>query len=175
MPLPRAKLFRVSFRTDTFNTHSPPTAVICDNAAHYGATPEPGEHDTKDIWDRDDAIEVVKTTFRLNAENAALDGTELADEREILLSGIVNAFDSQVRRLDRSVDRLIPKRQDLERPRTAPRSTPANSNCAPSAPKTPGTGATPPWPCVMRWPNRTAATGDAWVCDAAATSRRPAS
>ena len=46
MSLPRAKLFGVSYRTDTFNTQSP-TAVICDNAALYGATPEPGEHDPR--------------------------------------------------------------------------------------------------------------------------------
>ena len=55
MPLPGAKLFKVSYRTDTFNTQSP-TAVICDKAPLYGATPEAGEHDPRGIWDRDDAI-----------------------------------------------------------------------------------------------------------------------
>ena len=48
MSLPRAKLFGFSCRTDTFNTQSP-TAVICDNAALYGATPEPGEHDPRGV------------------------------------------------------------------------------------------------------------------------------
>ena len=65
MPLPRAKLFRLSYCTDTFNTQSP-TAVICDNAALYGATPEPGEHDPRDIWDRDDAIDAVEAASTIN-------------------------------------------------------------------------------------------------------------
>ena len=36
-------------------------------------------------------------------------------ERNALLWGVVNAFDAQVRRLDRSVDRLTPEMRDLER------------------------------------------------------------
>ena len=42
------------------------------------------------------------------------DGTQLADERESLLWGFVNTFDAQVRRLDRSVDRLSPELRDLQ-------------------------------------------------------------
>ena len=95
--------------------HFLPTAVIWDNAALYGATPEPGEHDPRDVWDRDDAIKAASTAFRTLAEGIAPDGTQLADERESLLWGIVNAFDAQVRRLDRRVDKLIPELRDLER------------------------------------------------------------
>ena len=104
----------MTFHTDTFATQSP-TAMICENAALYGATPEPGEHDPREIWDRDEAIEAVSTAFRIIADGAAPDGLQLADERESLLWGIVNAFDAQVRRLDRSVDKLTPGMRDLER------------------------------------------------------------
>ena len=42
------------------------------------------------------------------------DGFQMADERESLLWGFVNTFDAQVRRLDRSVDRLSPELRDLQ-------------------------------------------------------------
>ena len=104
----------MTFHTDTFATQSP-TAMICENAALYGATPEPGEHDPREIWDREEAIEAVSAAFRIIADGAAPDGFQIADERESLLWGIVNAFDAQVRRLDRSADKLTPGMRDLER------------------------------------------------------------
>ena len=52
---------------------------------------------------------------RIPAEGVGPDGTQLADERESLLWGFVNMFDVQVRRLDRSVDRLAPEICDLQR------------------------------------------------------------
>ena len=104
----------MTFDTDTSATQSP-TAMVCENAQLYGATPEPGEHDPREIWDRDDAIDAVSAAFRIIAEGVAPDGFQLADERESLLWGIVNAFDAQVRRLDRSVDRLTPEMRDLMR------------------------------------------------------------
>ena len=104
----------MTFDIDTAETHSV-TATVCEQAQLYGATPEPGEHDPRDIWDRDDAIEAVSAAFNILAEGAAPDGIQLADEREHLLWGIVNAFDAQVRRLDRSVDRLTPELKELER------------------------------------------------------------
>ena len=97
----------------THQAHSP-TAVVCENAALYGATPERGEFDPRDIWDRDQAVTAVSDAFRILAEGVAPDGWQIADERESLLWGIVNAFDAQVRRLDRSVDRLTPKLRDLQ-------------------------------------------------------------
>ncbi|MXW19740.1 MAG: DUF2493 domain-containing protein [Gammaproteobacteria bacterium] len=102
------------FDYDTHQAQSP-TAVICENAALYGATPDRDEFDPRDIWDRDDAIEAAGAAFRTLAEGIAPDGVQLADERESLLWGIVNAFDAQVRRLDRRVDKLIPELRDLER------------------------------------------------------------
>ena len=92
-----------------------PTAVICENAALYGATPSRDEFDPRDIWDEDDALEAVSEAFRVLADNIGPDGTQLADERESLLWGFVNTFDAQVRRLDRGVDRFAPKLRDLQR------------------------------------------------------------
>ena len=90
------------------------TATICENAQLYGATPERGEFDPRDVWDRDDAMDAVSETFRILAEGVAPDGFQLADERESLLWGFVNTFDAQVRRLDRSVDKLSPELRDLQ-------------------------------------------------------------
>ena len=83
------------FDYDTHNAQSP-TAVICENAALYGAAPEPGEHDPRDVWDRDEAITAVSEAFRIVAEGAAPDGFQLADEREHLLWGFVNCLDALV-------------------------------------------------------------------------------
>ncbi len=89
------------------------THAICESAALYGATPERGEFDTREVWDRDDALTAVGEAFRILAEGATPDGFQLADERENLLWGFVNCFDAQVRRLDRGVDRLTPEMRDL--------------------------------------------------------------
>ena len=91
------------------------TATVCENAQLFGATPERDEFDPREVWDRDDAINAVSEAFRIIAEGVAPDGFQLADERESLLWGFVNTFDAQVRRLDRSVDRLAPEIRDLQR------------------------------------------------------------
>ena len=91
------------------------TATICENAALYGAAPEKGEFDTREVWDADDALCAVGEAFRIMAEGVAPDGFQIADERESLLWGIVNCFDAQTRRLDRAADRLMPELRDLER------------------------------------------------------------
>ena len=91
------------------------TATICDNAALFGAAPERGEFDTREVWDRDDAIEAVLESFRVLSQGACPDGTQLADERESLLWGFVNMLDSQTNRLDRAADKLMPELRDLQR------------------------------------------------------------
>ena len=91
------------------------TATICENAQLFGATPERGEFDPRDVWDADDALAAVGEAFRIIAEGVAPDGFQLADERESLLWGFVNCLDAQVRRLDRGVDRLSPELRDLAR------------------------------------------------------------
>ena len=95
--------------------HQSVTATVCENAQLFGATPERDEFDPRDIWDRDDALDAVGEAFRILAEGVGPDGTQLADERESMLWGFVNMLDAQVRRLDRSVDRLAPEIRDLQR------------------------------------------------------------
>ena len=95
--------------------HQSVTATVCENAQLFGATPERGEFDPRDVWDRDDALDAVGEAFRILAEDIAPVGTQLADERESLLWGFVNCLDAQVRRLDRSVDRLTPEIRELQR------------------------------------------------------------
>ena len=90
------------------------TATVCENAALFGAAPERGEFDSREIWDADDATDAVSEAFRILAEGVAPDGFQLADERESLLWGFVNCLDAQVRRLDRAVDRLSPELRDLQ-------------------------------------------------------------
>ena len=91
------------------------TATVCENARLYGATPERDEFDPREVWDADDTMDAVSEAFRIIAEGVGPDGFQLADERESLLWGFVNTFDAQVRRLDRSVDRLSPELRDLQR------------------------------------------------------------
>ena len=91
------------------------TATVCDNAALFGAAPERGEVDTREVWDEDDAIAAVLESFRIIAQGVGPDGSQLADERESLLWGFVNLLDAQTRRLDRAADRLMPELRDLQR------------------------------------------------------------
>ncbi len=91
------------------------TATVCEYAALYGATPERGEFDSRDIWDRDDALAALDEAIRIIALGIAPDGTQLADERESMLWGFVNMLDAQTRRLDRSADKLVPDMKDLQR------------------------------------------------------------
>ena len=91
------------------------TATVCENAALFGAAPERDEFDTRDVWDRDDALAAVAESFRILAEGTCPDGTQLADERESLLWGFVNMLDAQTNRLDRAADKLMPELRDLQR------------------------------------------------------------
>ena len=101
---------------DTIDTQNQSvTATICENAQLYGATPERGEFDPRDVWDQDDATAAVTEAFRIIAEGVAPDGFQIADERESLLWGFVNMLEAQVRRLDRGVDKLTPEMRDLQR------------------------------------------------------------
>ena len=63
------------------------TAATCEQAALFGATPERGEFDSREVWDRDDALAALGEAFRIIAQGIAPDGTQLADERESLLWG----------------------------------------------------------------------------------------
>ena len=105
----------MTFDIDTIETGAQSvTATVCENAALFGAAPERGEFDSRDVWDRDDATEALAEAFRILAEGVAPDGFQLADEREPLLWGFVNMLHAQTQRLDRSVDRLTPDMRDLQ-------------------------------------------------------------
>ncbi len=90
------------------------TAMICEQAALFGATPGPDEFDNRTVWDVTESTDAVLRAFHLLAE-AAPDGTQLADERSNLLWGFVNALDAQAQRLDRAADRIIPQVRELQR------------------------------------------------------------
>ena len=90
------------------------TAAICENAALYGAAPERGEIDSREVWDEDDATQALTEAIRIMVDGITVDGTQMADEREALLWSIVNCFHAQIGRLDRAVDRIVPEMKDLE-------------------------------------------------------------
>ena len=91
------------------------TAMACEAAAMFGATPGRDEFDTRDIWDPDDALSAVTEALRIMAQGIAPDGFQLADERESLMWGFVNMLDAQTQRLDRAADKLMPDLRDLQR------------------------------------------------------------
>ena len=162
---------------DTSQAQSP-TAVICENAALYGATPAPDrdEFDPRDIWDRDGVVAAIGEAFRILAEHVTPDGFQLVDEREHLLWGIVNTLDAQVRRIDRRIDRLTPQMHDLQSAQDGSEVKARGSNSRPTAPATSATAATPSRPCATPRPNSTAPRpATPGVRGAAATSPRPAS
>ena len=92
-----------------------PTAAVCESMALHGASPERGELDSRDVWDEDDAIEALSEAIRVMVEGITVEGTQMADERESLLWGFVNCLHSQIARLDRTIDRIVPEMKDLER------------------------------------------------------------
>ena len=104
------------FDIDTIETEAQSaTAMICENARLFGATPERGEFDPREVWDADEALCAMQEAFGLLADAVAPDGFQLADERESLLWGFVNMLDAQTQRLDRAADRLMPDLRDLQR------------------------------------------------------------
>ncbi len=91
------------------------TAAVCDSIALYGASPERGELDSREVWDEDDALDALSEAIRVIVDGVTVDGTQMADEREALMWGLTNMLHSQVTRLDRAVDRIAPEMRDLER------------------------------------------------------------
>ena len=91
------------------------TVTVCETMALFGAAPERGERDSRVVWDEDDATEALSEAIRIMVEGIAVDGTQMADEREPLMWGLVNMLHSQVNRLDRAVDRLVPEIKDMQR------------------------------------------------------------
>ncbi len=106
----------MTFDIDTFESaEQSATATVCEHAALFGATPERGEFDTRDVWDADEALCAMQEAFGLLADAVAPDGFQIADERESLLWGFVLMLDAQTQRLDRAADKLMPDLRDLQR------------------------------------------------------------
>ena len=91
------------------------TAAVCEQLALYGATPQDGEPDTREVWDRDEATAAIAQVVRLLSHAVAPDGLQLADERENLLWGFANTLHAQMQRLDRTIDKLTPEMRELQR------------------------------------------------------------
>ena len=90
------------------------TATVCESMALFGAAPERGERDSRIVWDEDDATGAMSEAIRVMVNGVTVDGTQMADEREPLMWGLVNMLHSQVQRLDRAVDRIVPEMKDLQ-------------------------------------------------------------
>ena len=91
------------------------TAIVCDSLALFGGAPERDEFDNRDTWDEESALHGLTEAIRIMIEDVTADGTQMADEREPLLWGMVNMLHSQVNRLDRAVDKLMPEIKEMER------------------------------------------------------------
>ena len=91
------------------------TAAVCESTALFGAAPERGELDSRVVWDEDDTMEALSEAIRVIVDGVTVVGTQMADEREALMWGLTNMLHSQVQRLDRAVDRIVPDMRDLER------------------------------------------------------------
>ena len=89
------------------------TAMACDQAALFGATPDPDEFDNRQIWNEEEALSGIEEAIHILAGAVAQDGTQLADERESLLWGFVNALHAQVQRIDRGIDKIAPEMKDI--------------------------------------------------------------
>ena len=89
------------------------TAMACEQAALFGATPGPDEFDNREIWNEDEALAGIEEAIHILAGAVAPDGSQLADERECLLWGFVNTLHAQVQRLDRGIDKIAPEMKDL--------------------------------------------------------------
>ena len=98
---------------DFISTETSQTAMACEQAALFGATPGPEEFDNREIWNEDEALAGIEEAIHILAGAVAPDGTQLADERESLLWGFVNTLHAQVQRLDRGIDKIAPEMKDL--------------------------------------------------------------
>ena len=89
------------------------TAMACEQAALFGATPGRDEFDNREIWNEEETLAGIEEAIHILAGVVAPDGTQLADERESLLWGFVNTLHAQVQRLDRGIDKIAPEMKDL--------------------------------------------------------------
>ena len=99
---------------DAFHASSV-TAGTCTAMQVFAAAPGRDEFDSRDIWDREDAIVALGQAIRIMVAGLTGEGTQLFDEREPLLWGFVNMLHQQLQRLERTVDKILPELKDLQR------------------------------------------------------------
>ena len=104
--------WRESCTTFISTETSSQTAIACEQAALFGATPGPDEFDNREIWNEEEALAGIEEAIHILAGVVAPDGTQLANERESLLWGFVNALHAQVQRLDRGIDKIAPEMKE---------------------------------------------------------------
>ena len=113
-PLPAAFAGEDSDPDDAFHASSA-TASTCTAMAVFAATPGRDEFDSRDVWDRDDATAALGEAIRILVDGLTIEGTQLFDEREPLLWGFVNMLHQQLQRLERTIDKIMPELNDLQR------------------------------------------------------------
>ncbi len=89
------------------------TAFIMDGARVHGATPGQDEHDTREIYDADDAATGIEAIIDILATRVAPDGSPIADDRPELLWGMVHTLESQARNLQYRIDNDIREHENL--------------------------------------------------------------
>ena len=92
-----------------------PTAAVCESLALYGGSPERGEFDSRDVWDQDDAIDALGEAIRVIVDGIHRRGDADGRRARAAAVGLRDTLHSQVARLDRAVDRIVPEMRDLER------------------------------------------------------------
>ena len=153
------------------------TATVCENARLFGATPEPGELDPREVWDRDHALDAVGEAVRILATGVAPDGFQLADERASPCSGASSTASTP--RCEGSTAASTGSRPSSATSRAAQDGSEVKSPRA-RAPDRPGrrasaSAATPSSRCATQPPSTTAPRPAASGARAAAATRaRPA-
>ena len=91
------------------------TASSCDAMAIFAGTPGRDEFDHRDVWDREEAVFALSQALRIMVEGITIEGTQLYDEREPMLWGFTNTLHRQIQRLERTIDKIMPDLNDLQR------------------------------------------------------------
>lgn len=89
------------------------TNFIMDGARLHGVAPGQDEHDTREIYDADEAAQGIHAIVDILATRVAPDGSPIATDRAELLWGMVHALESQSRNLQYRIDQDLKEHEDL--------------------------------------------------------------
>ena len=68
---------------DVISTETSQTAMACEQAALFGATPGPDEFDNREIWNEDEALAGIEEAIHILAGAVAPDGNGLRTGRPV--------------------------------------------------------------------------------------------